>query len=124
MQDNKIFTLPPMASKYIIRSTGEEVEVIAFNQPENGDRSDDDWVTYIDAQGKEHIKEKLNMQLDFKPYNFNLLEKMLEMPSFQKMPSTKNSRVFEVAKDLVMHGYPARKAASEARDLVEEVGED
>jgi hypothetical protein len=32
-----------------------------------GDRTDEDWVTYIDSKGKEHIKESLNIQLDFKP---------------------------------------------------------
>ena len=37
--DDKIFTMPPMASNYIIRKTGEEVEVLAFNQPDKGGRS-------------------------------------------------------------------------------------
>ena len=34
--ENKTFTFPPLAAKYILRSTGEEVEVIDFNLPNRG----------------------------------------------------------------------------------------
>ena len=61
--------------KYILRSTGEEVEVVAFNQAENGERNESDWVTYIDSEGNEHIREKLNIQLDFKAEMGNVWEK-------------------------------------------------
>ena len=54
-------------NKYIIRATGEEVEVIAYSQEDAGARSFTDWVTYIDSKGTEHIKEKgKNFKLDFK----------------------------------------------------------
>ena len=66
--ENKTFMMPPIAvPKYILRSTGEEVEVIDSEIKERGDRSEFDWVTYIDSRGKEHIREHLNIQLDFKP---------------------------------------------------------
>lgn len=123
MQENK-FIMPPMANKFILRSTGEEVEVIDSEIKIRGDRTDEDWVTYIDAQGKEHIKEKLNIQLDFKPQANSVFEKMLEMPSFQKIPSMKNQRVFEVAKELVKNGSHVSSAVSIARQLIEEIGEE
>lgn len=54
------------SSKYIFRKTGEEVEVIAFGQAEDGARSEEDWVSFIDASGREHIKAHLTLQFDFK----------------------------------------------------------
>ena len=53
----------PMTGKSILRSTGEEVEIIDFEAKERGDRTDEDWVTYIDSNGKEHIRDHLNIQL-------------------------------------------------------------
>lgn len=52
--------------KKIMRKTGEVVEVIASDIKDNGARSDGDWVSYIDSNGVEHIKEHLNLQFDFK----------------------------------------------------------
>lgn len=57
----------PIGGKSILRSTGEEVEVIDFNLPNRGMRTEakdltfeeDDWVTYIDSNGNEHIREHL-----------------------------------------------------------------
>lgn len=121
--ESKTFMLPPMASKYILRSTGEEVEVVAFNQPDNGARNNEDWVTYIDSKGAEHIKEHLNIQLDFKAQVNDVWSKMLDMPAFNKMPSTKNQRIFDVAKELVKGGSRVSTAVSVARQLVDEVGE-
>ena len=54
------------ADKYIFRKTGEQVEIIAFEQVENGARSEEDWVSFIDASGREHIKAHLTLQFDFK----------------------------------------------------------
>ena len=50
----------PIGGKSILRSTGEEVEVIDFNMPNRGMRTESkaltfeegDWVTYIDSEGK------------------------------------------------------------------------
>lgn len=53
-------------SNYIIRSTGEEVEVIASHKESESERSKEDWVSYIDSQGREHYKEHLNLDFDFR----------------------------------------------------------
>lgn len=65
--EDKTYMLPPIGGKSILRSTGEEVEIIDSEIKEHGARSNEDWVTYIDSDGNEHIKEHLNLQLDFKP---------------------------------------------------------
>ena len=41
----------PIGGKSILRSTGEEVEIIDAEIKERGARSDEDWVTYIDSNG-------------------------------------------------------------------------
>lgn len=104
--ENKTLEILTM-NKYIIRSTGEKVEVIDSNVASRGERSGDDWVTYIDSKGVEHIKEYLNLQLDFKYGKdfVDLFGKMFEAPKFEpmKFPSTENSRAFETAKALIVH---------------------
>lgn len=123
MMENKIFNLPSDAAKYSIRSTGEEVEVIAFHQEIDGDRCESDWVTYIDSEGKEHIKEHLNIQLDFKAVMNDMWSKMLDFTKHTKVPTTRNCRIFEVAKELVKsNGFKVRDAVKVATKLVDEVG--
>ena len=119
----------PIGGKSILRSTGEEVEVIDFNLPNRGMRTkpknltfeEGDWVTYIDSNGKEHIKEHLNIQLDFKPVVNDTFNKVFDFAT-NKMPTTRNSRIFEVAKELVKNGSQVSTAVSVARRLVDEVG--
>ena len=122
--ENKTFMMPPIAvPKFIFRSTGEEVEVIDSEIKERGDRSEFDWVTYIDSQGKEHIREHLNIQLDFKAVSTDTFNKLLDVAKSSNIPSTKNQRVFEVAKELVVHGrHDVSTAVSVARVLVDKVG--
>lgn len=121
----------PIGGKSILRSTGEEVEVLAFNQPDKGGRSnyekhkadyEYDWVSYIDSNGVEHIKEHLNILFDFKPIVNDTWNSMFDWAKNNKMPTTRNSRIFEVAKELVKKGYMANKAISVATQLVDEVG--
>ena len=76
--EDKTFMIPPIGGKSILRSTGEEVEIIDFEIKERGDRSEFDWVTYIDSQGKEHIREHLNIQLDFKPVPNDTLNRVFD----------------------------------------------
>ena len=111
----------PIGGKSILRSTGEEVEIIDSQFGERGARSDEDWVTYIDSEGKEHIKEHLNIQLDFKPVVNDTWNKVFDFAK-DKMPTTRNSRIFEVAKKLVNNGSHVSTAVSVARQLVDEVG--
>lgn len=123
--ENKTFMMPPIAvPKFILRSTGEEVEVIDSEIKERGDRSEFDWVTYIDSQGKEHIREHLNIQLDFKTVSNDTFNKLLDVAKNSNTPTTKNQRIFEVAKELVVHGSHVNSAVSIATQLVDEVGVD
>ena len=112
----------PIGGKRILRSTGEEVEIIDFEAKERGDRTDEDWVTYIDSNGKEHIREHLNIQLDFKSVVNDTWNKVLDFAKDNKMPTTRNSRIFEVAKELVKNGSQVSTAVSVARQLADEVG--
>lgn len=129
-----------MMSKAIIRKTGEEVEVVAYNQPCSGKRTEPkdltfeegDWVTYIDSEGKEHIREKLNMQLDFKPIINDTWSNGLDLAKSNQVPSVRNCRIFEVAKELLFKnrdwlvllksGVPYREIVEIAKNLVDEVG--
>lgn len=122
--ENKTFMIPPIGGKSILRSTGEEVEIIDFEAKERGDRSEFDWVTYIDSEGKEHIKEHLNIQLDFKPVINDTWNKVFDFVKDNKMPTTRNSRIFEMAKELVKNGSHVSTAVSVATQLVDEVGVD
>ena len=111
-----------IGGKSILRSTGEEVEIIDSQIKDRGARSDEDWVTYIDSEGREHIKEHLNLQLDFKPVINDTWSKVFDFAKDNKMPSTRNSRIFEVAKELVKNGSHVSTAVSVATQLVDEVG--
>ena len=112
----------PIGGKMVLRSTGEEVEVIDSQIKERGARSDEDWVTYIDSEGKEHIKEHLNIQLDFKTVVNDAFNRVFDFAA-NKMPTTRNSRIFEAAKELVInHGYKIEVAVNKATELVDEVG--
>jgi len=121
----------PVANKYIIRSTGEEVEVIAFNLPNQGMRTkaDDkvfeqgDWVTYIDSEGKEHIRETLNIQLDFKAQVSDVWDKMLDVAKVNKYPTERNRRVFDTAQKLILNkAMSIDDAVNTAIELVDKVG--
>lgn len=105
---------------YVIRKTNEEVEVTSFNQVNKGEKSHEDWVTYIDKDGVEHIKEHLNMELDFKASDLMLkfLGEMFKTPTFEskpiKLPDISIGRAFEVAKSLYVNGASANDAIDEA----------
>lgn len=117
--ENKTLMMP--FGKSILRSNNEEVEIIDFEAKERGDRTDEDWVTYIDSNGKEHIKEHLNIQLDFKPVVNDTWNSMFDWAK-NKMPTTRNCRIFETSKELVKLGKDVDDAISIAKKLVDEVG--
>ena len=60
MEQNSLFPL-----KYRLRKTDEPVEIVAWETIEKGARNENDWVSYIDASGVEHIKEHLTLEWDF-----------------------------------------------------------
>lgn len=114
----------PIGGKMVLRSTDEEVEIIDSQIKERGARSDEDWVTYIDSKGNEHIKEHLNIQLDFKNVVNDSFNKMLDFAT-NKMPTTRNNRIFEVAKALYLDNerdYSIDCAVQVATQLVDEIG--
>lgn len=112
----------PIGGKSILRSTGEEVEIIDAEIKERGAHTEEDWVTYIDSEGKEHIREHLNMQLDFKPVVNDSWNKIFDFTVKNKIPTTRNCRIFEVAKELVIRSSMVSTAVNIATQLVDEVG--
>ena len=109
-------------SQNILRSTGEKVEIVAFRKVEDGERNVGDWVTYIDSNGKEHIKEPLNIQLDFKPVTDDMFKKLLDMSKVSKYPSVRNNRIFELTKELVKVNANYDECVEIATMLVDEIG--
>lgn len=90
--------------KYILRGTKEEVDVIAYLTGYYGERSSDDWVSYIDKNGSEHIKEKLSIDFDFiKEEKNNIWDE----------------RKYELVKVLFLNkGYNIDKAISTADNII------
>lgn len=122
--EDKTYMIPPILGKSIFRSTGEEVEVIDSQIGERGARSDEDWVTYIDSEGKEHIKEHLNLQLDFKPVVNDTWNKVFDFAKNNKMPTTRNCRIYEIAKELFIkyRDMSVEDAVTSAVHLVNKIG--
>ena len=115
----------PIGGKSILRSTGEEVEIVDAEIKERGARSEEDWVTYIDSNSLEHIREHLNMQLDFKPVVNDTWNKVFDFAVKSKMPTTRNSRIFEVAKELLIYNgtlFDVDELVNQATKLVDKVG--
>ena len=120
--ENNTFMMP-FGGKSILRSTGEEVEIIDSEIRERGTRTDEDWVTYIDSMGKEHLKEHLNINLDFKNVVNDTFNKVFDFATKSKIPTVRNTRIFDVAKELVInHGYKITVAVDKATELVDMVG--
>ena len=97
MEQNNLFTL-----KYRLRKTDELVEIIAWETADKGARSESDWVSYIDADGNEHIKEHLTLEWDF--VIDSPLDKMLktfEPTKFSEYDPWEGRR-YELAKEYVM----------------------
>ncbi|MBO7693014.1 MAG: hypothetical protein J6Y28_09705 [Acholeplasmatales bacterium] len=120
-KENKSIT-SCFVTNYILRKTGEQVEVIAHYSEENGARSVNDWVSYIDSKGVEHIKENLNISFDFivKPDMPEFIKKIFNTPSVPAMPDTNNYRIFDLAKELYFKRYLlAREAITTAKEFVE-----
>lgn len=129
--EDRTYMIPPIGGKSILRSTGEEVEIIDSYLPNRGTRTEPnpmlheegDWVTYIDSEGKEHIKEHLNIQLDFKTVINDTWNKVFDFAKDNKMPTTRNCRIFEVAKELVLKFQcDVEEAVRKATELVDKVG--
>lgn len=60
METNSLYPL-----KYRLRKTDELVEIVAWETTVKGARNENDWVSYIDSHGNEHIMERLTLEWDF-----------------------------------------------------------
>lgn len=122
--EDKTYMLPPIGGKSILRSTGEEVEIIDAEIKERGARGEEDWVTYIDSNGNEHIREHLNLQLDFKPVVNDTWNKVFNFAKNNKMPTTRNCRIYEIAKEIWLKdwGMNYKDAIENATKFVDEIG--
>lgn len=98
METSNLFPL-----KYRLRKTDELVEIVAWETAEKGSRSESDWVSYIDANGNEHIKEHLTLEWDF--VIDSPLDKMLSggLGSLEKLDPWE-ARRYELAKEFLLHG--------------------
>ena len=88
--------------KYRLRKTDELVEIVAWETAEKGARSDSDWVSYIDAQGNEHIKEHLTLEWDFvidSPF-----ESLMKQFEPMKLPELDpwEARRYELVKEFIL----------------------
>ena len=97
MENNSLFPL-----KYRLRKTDEPVEIVAWETAEKGARSESDWVSYIDANGVEHIKEHLTLEWDFvidSPFE-SMMKKFepTKLPEFDPW----EARRYELAKEIYL----------------------
>lgn len=122
MPDNDFLKFIPYATKCVLRKTNEEVEVIDYQSTNRGGRSEDDWVTYIDSKGDEHLKEPLTFNLDFKRQDNVIFDKLLDIAKGKMSPSIRNCRIFELAKELMLQGKDKYDAIEEAMEFVDAIG--
>lgn len=99
MENNSLFPL-----KYRLRKTDEPVEIVAWETAEKGARSESDWVSYIDADGNEHIKEHLTLEWDFVIDSpFESLMSKWEPTKFSEYDPWEGRR-YELAKEFLTDG--------------------
>ena len=97
--ENSLFPL-----KYRLRKTDEPVEIVAWETLEKGARSEGDWVSYIDADGNEHVKKHLTLEWDFvidSPFE-SLMSKWEPTKLSEYDPW--EARRYELAKEFLLHG--------------------
>lgn len=108
METNSLFPL-----KYRLRKTDELVEIVAWETADKGARNESDWVSYIDSEGDEHIKEHLTLEWDF------VVENPLESSLFKGLTTDLpkhdpwEARRYELSKEFLLHGL-----ADSAKDSV------
>jgi len=118
MENNSLFPL-----KYRLRKTDELVDVVAWETAEKGARSESDWVSYIDANGNEHVKEHLTLEWDFviqTPFEKGFMDAFkTDLPKFDVC----EARRYELAKEYVLRDLAndkvnADKAVAFADDVI------
>lgn len=116
MENNSLFTL-----KYRLRKTDEQVEIVAWETADKGARNENDWVSYIDSAGVEHIKEHLTLEWDFVIDSpFDKMINNFEPTKFSEYDPWEGRR-YELAKEFVLKGNSAREAVYMADFIVKEL---
>ena len=112
METNSLFPL-----KYRLRKTDEPVEVVAWETAEKGSRSENDWVSYIDANGVEHVKEHLTLEWDFviqTPFEKGFFEGLkTDLPKYDPW----EQRRYELVKEMFLREWDS-SVDSDVDDLV------
>lgn len=112
MENNSLFPL-----KYRLRKTDEPVEIVAWETTEKGARNENDWVSYIDASGVEHIKEPLTLEWDFviqTPFEKGFLDALKpDLPTFDPW----EGRRYELVKEMFFNEWDS-DVDSDVDDLV------
>lgn len=112
MENNSFFPL-----KYHLRKTDELVDVVAWETIEKGARNENDWVSYIDASGVEHIKEHLTLEWDFviqTPFEKGFFDAIKpDLPTFDPW----ESRRYELVKEMFLREWDS-SVDSDVDDLV------
>lgn len=100
MEQNSLFPL-----KYRLRKTDELVEIVAWETTVKGARNENDWVSYIDSQGNEHIMERLTLEWDFvidSPFDSMLKTfEPTKLPEFDPW----EARRYELVKEMFLNAY-------------------
>lgn len=114
MDNNSLFPL-----KYHLRKTDELVEIVAWETVEKGARNENDWVSYIDADGNEHIKEHLTLEWDFviqTPFEKGFLDSFKsDLPKFDVW----EARRYELVQKLILEkGWTIVDSVSYADEII------
>lgn len=114
MENNSLFPL-----KYRLRKTGELVEIVAWETVDKGERNENDWVSYIDASGVEHIKEHLTLEWDFviqTPFEKGFFDAIKpDLPTFDPW----EGRRYELVKEMAIEKeWPIDNALSVAEEII------
>ncbi len=114
MDNNSLFPL-----KYRLRKTDEPVEIVAWETAEKGARSESDWVSYIDADGNEHIKEHLTLEWDFViDSHFEKMIQNFEPTKFSEYDPWEGRR-YELVKEMAIEkGWTIENAFSVAEEII------
>lgn len=123
MENNSLFPL-----KYRLRKTGDAVEIVAWETIDKGARNEGDWVSYIDAFGKEHFKEHLTLEWDFmieSPFD-SMMSKYepMKLPEFDPWEAYRREAAKDVLCAMNCAPWPYMKSLQEAvRDAIEQADE-
>ena len=82
MEQEEKIKISDLKNIYTFRTTGKEVEIVSFFKEKEGERSINDWISYIDSEGNEHYREHYNIDFDLKQTDKldEYFKKLLDFP--------------------------------------------